>query len=178
MRARNHLCVGDSSVQSDPTIMIVSRVVADSLCQRDGLRVRAVISIVDEGERACHGFETIEHRLQLEMDDAPAQPGGAGRHSARPPTREHAQKIIEFAERLRGAGGVLVCHCNAGLSRSPAAALICAAVWLGPGLEHDAARRVHRLRPEARPHAGLVRFADELMQRNGALVAATTDEFQ
>lgn len=155
-----------------PAILIAGRAAADAICQRAGMGVTAVISIVDEGERVCHGFESVPRRLRLEMDDAAGQAGGPGRYSPRPPTREQAREIIEFARSIGGAGGTLLCHCNAGLSRSPAAALICLATWLPPGAEREAAERIARIRPGARPHGELVRFADDLLARDGALVAA------
>lgn len=88
------------------------------------------------------------------------------------PTVADAASIIGFAEATREDDGILLCHCGGGMSRAPAAALICLAVWRGPGNEADCVAEVVRLRGGAMPHAGLVRFADELLGRDGRLTEA------
>ena len=90
------------------------------------------------------------------------------------PTIADAAAIVRFAESVRDARGVVLCHCGAGMSRAPAAALICLAVWRVPGAEEACVAEVLRLRRGAVPHAGLVRFADELLARDGRLVNALT----
>ena len=90
------------------------------------------------------------------------------------PTIADAAAIVRFAESVRDARGVVLCHCGAGMSRAPAAALICLAVWFGPGSEGECVAEVLRLRRGAVPHAGLVRFADELLARDGRLVDGLT----
>jgi predicted protein tyrosine phosphatase len=88
------------------------------------------------------------------------------------PAPFHVSAIIEFARRHAGASDLIMCHCGAGMSRAPAAALICLSVWLGDGLELNAAQVVARLRPGATPNPALVRMADELLGRNGRLIEA------
>ncbi len=58
------------------------------------------------------------------------------------------------------------------MSRAPAAALICLAEWLGEGREAEAVNAIKQIRPGAVPHVGLVRIADQLMNRSGSLVRA------
>lgn len=86
------------------------------------------------------------------------------------PVSADAASIIEFAERIRNAEGIVLCHCGGGMSRAPAAALICLAVWRGPGIERDCVEEIFRLRRGAVPHVGLARFADILLGRKGKLV--------
>lgn len=155
-----------------PSIIIADRSAAGALSQRTELPIRAVIAIVDQGERPCYGFDRIERRLLLEMEDASSERSAAGRYSPRPPTREHARQIIEFARQIQDIGGILLCHCNAGLSRSPAVALICLVVWSGAGSEVAAVKEILRLRPRAQPHRGLVGFADGELNLAGRLIAA------
>jgi predicted protein tyrosine phosphatase len=88
------------------------------------------------------------------------------------PVRADTEAIIRFADTLRDADGVLLCHCGGGMSRAPAAALICLCVWRGAGCEAECVAEILKLRRGAVPHVGLIRFADELLSRNGALVAA------
>src|SRR4029079_17898226 len=85
------------------------------------------------------------------------------------PVVADAAAIIGFARTISGIDGVVLCHCGGGMSRAPAAALICLAVWLGPGGEARAVEHVRAVRRGAVPHVGLVRFADELLGRGGRL---------
>jgi predicted protein tyrosine phosphatase len=127
-------------------------------------------------------------RLDLILDDVelpdPADPESLLRTHARerwarehglcerPPTREDAAALVAFAHHLRGATGIVLCHCGAGMSRAPAAALILLTTWHGPGSEADCVRVVRSLRPGCTPHSGLVGLADELLGRGGVLAAA------
>jgi predicted protein tyrosine phosphatase len=81
----------------------------------------------------------------------------------RAPTCADAQSIIDFAQAVHGDGRIVLCHCSAGMSRAPAAALICLAVWRGPGTEADCVSQVRQIRRGAVPHIGLIRFADTLL---------------
>lgn len=88
------------------------------------------------------------------------------------PVRADAEAMVRFAEAVRGDGGVVLCHCGGGMSRAPAAALICLSVWRGTGCEAECVEEILKLRRGAVPHVGLVRFADELLSRNGKLITA------
>jgi len=88
------------------------------------------------------------------------------------PTKADVGAIIRFAEQVRDIDGILLCHCGGGMSRAPAAALICLAVWKGPGLEKECAKAVLQARAGAVPHRGLIRLADELLGRDHKLVDA------
>jgi predicted protein tyrosine phosphatase len=61
-------------------------------------------------------------------------------------------------------------HCEAGVSRSSAAALIMYACWLGPGREREAMDRVLSQRPVAVPNRRMVEIADRLLDRGGRLL--------
>jgi predicted protein tyrosine phosphatase len=93
------------------------------------------------------------------------------------PTRDDVEAIVRFAESIRDDAGTLLCHCAGGMSRAPAAAFICLAVWLGTGRERECAAEVKRIRPGAVPHIGVVRFADELLSRGGELVRAVSADW-
>jgi len=92
--------------------------------------------------------------------------------SERPPTPADAAAVIDFARAMQGTKGIVLCHCGAGMSRAPAAALIFLATWRGPGTEAECVAELRRLCPAAAPHASLVRFADGMLDRQGALTAA------
>ena len=141
--------------------------------------------------RLEYGVETLTPappRLDLTFDDVEVpEPGDAfalqralGRRrwaeqnglSEVPPTSDDAAALIDFARSLTGADGTLLCHCGGGMSRAPAAALICLAAWKGPGTEAECVETVRRLRRGAVPHVGLIRFADTLLDRDRRLVGA------
>ncbi|HVP12795.1 MAG TPA: hypothetical protein VMV94_16590, partial [Phycisphaerae bacterium] len=88
------------------------------------------------------------------------------------PTIEHAKAVIDFAQSIREIEGTVLCQCQGGISRSPAAALLCLATWTDPGWEQYCVEQVLAVRPCAIPHPDLVAFGDELLHRQGKLVDA------
>jgi predicted protein tyrosine phosphatase len=152
-----------------------------------GPAVTDIISI--HGAREF-GVETpaIKTRLDLECDDVEIPPDGdvmgLQRATSRrrwcelnglvevAPTADDAAAIIAFAQAVRDDDGIILCHCGGGMSRAPAAALICLAAWRGAGAEADCVAEILRARRGAVPHTGLVRLADDLMGRAGRLLAA------
>jgi predicted protein tyrosine phosphatase len=86
------------------------------------------------------------------------------------------QRIIELAENLQSETGKVLIHCEAGVSRSTAAALIMYACWLGHGREREAMARVLAQRPVAIPNRRMVELADRLLALDGRLLAALTQE--
>jgi len=148
--------------------------------------VCALISI--HGSREFGVDFSCDYRLDLNFDDVdapiPSDPDSIQRHLSRqlwnkrnnlvetPPALSDARAIIDFAQRVKHLEKTLLCHCFAGMSRAPAAALICLTTWRGGGSEKDCLAETLRLRPGAVPHPGLIRFADELLGRGGQLIAA------
>jgi predicted protein tyrosine phosphatase len=148
--------------------------------------VAAIISI--HGSREFGVEADVAHRIDLTFDDVEVVALGdvEAMHRAMgrrrwaeqngltevPPTRADAAAIVEFAEAIRGMDGTVLCHCGGGMSRAPAAALICLSVWRGEGCEDECVADVGRLRPGAVPHVGLIGFADELLGRGGKLTRA------
>lgn len=150
------------------------------------------------GDPSIHGRREfgveahVAHRLDLTFDDVEVAPPGdlaaVERTMTRkrwaeqnglsevPPTSEDVSAIIRFAGAVECVGGgVLLCHCGGGMSRAPAAALICLATWRGPGAETECVREVLHLRRGAVPHAGMIRFADQLLGREGRLMRALAE---
>ena len=174
-----------------PRLIVLGYSEASMLLRGEAARdVKAVLAIVGNREFAVEAPDAIAHRLLLAFDDVslgdPNDPVLAiqavahrkwneqvGRPQA-PPTSEHVRAIVEFAERVRGIDGAVLCHCMAGVSRSTAAGLLCLAAWTGPGNEEYCVRELMRVRPCAIPHRDLVRFGDELLGRDGRLMRALT----
>jgi Predicted protein tyrosine phosphatase len=86
------------------------------------------------------------------------------------PASEHVEELLEFLRSSPPDVSLLI-HCHAGVSRSPAAALI-ALVLDAPGREQEAALLLRKAAPFAYPNRLLVRLADRALDRGGALVAA------
>lgn len=162
----------DRATMTHPLITIAARSEADAIALREGSDVTSIIAIVDNDERPCLGFDAIAHRLRLDFEDLASTESEHRKFSSRAATPNHVQQIIEFAQRIRGIEGRLLCHCTAGRSRSPAAALTCLATWHGLGNEEQSVAMLFAIRRIAVPHRAMVRFADELLGRNGRLVKA------
>jgi predicted protein tyrosine phosphatase len=174
-----------------PPILILGYSQAAMLMRQPlGAQVKAIIAIHGRHEYAVEA-PGISRLLELRFDDidVPDPNDAMGRYRSwvqqkwaaeigRPvtaPTREDAAAIVEFARSIRDLEGTLLCHCSAGISRSPAAALICLAAWTGSGHETECVEQLMRIRPAAVPHVGLIAFGDESLARQGELVKAVLD---
>jgi predicted protein tyrosine phosphatase len=87
------------------------------------------------------------------------------------PNRAMVADILAFGAAWSEPGHLLV-HCWMGISRSTAAALILACAANPSRAEADVARELRRASPAATPNPLIVMLADELLERDGRLVAA------
>src|SRR5688572_7104359 len=123
-----------------PSLLVLGFSEAGMLLSRPDLtRIDAVISIHGAREHAVD-VPAATHRLALGFDDTESidwtDPTRAEAAYARqkwskemgrpltPPTIDHARAIIDFARTIADLDGTLLCQCQAGISRSPAAALL------------------------------------------------------
>ena len=120
-----------------------------------------LVSIGDPHDELPAGYDNAPRKLRLLVADVVTELGA---------TEEDVWQIIRLAEGLRSSTGKVLIHCEAGVSRSSAAALIMYACWLGPGREREAMGRVLAQRPVAAPNPRMVRLADRLLERGGRLV--------
>ncbi|MEO3385683.1 tyrosine phosphatase family protein [Mesorhizobium sp. CAU 1741] len=138
--------------------------VAQAVEQSGGSRLVTLLTAGTPFERPA-AIDPANH-LFLSMNDIVQEQDGMVL-----PGREHVETMLEFA-RAWDRTTPLVIHCFAGISRSTAAAYICAAA-LAPGRdEAELARTLRRLSPSATPNARLVRHGDAILGRNGRMVAA------
>lgn len=129
-----------------PQILVLSYSEAAMLFRNPGHpRIDALIAIKGQREYAVD-VPDIPHSLILDFDDCEAPSTTDPMHASQirlrqreaaeiglrlcPPTMDHARQIIEFAQSIRDVEGTLLCHCLGGVSRSPAAALLCLACWV------------------------------------------------
>lgn len=104
-----------------------------------------------------------ERHLELRFNDiAEPRPGLV------PPDRKLLAGIVEFGRQARQP---MVIHCWAGISRSSAAAYVLACDR-SPGYESDIADELRRRAPFATPNRLMVALADDLLGREGRMVAA------
>jgi predicted protein tyrosine phosphatase len=124
--------------------------------------VMYLVSIGESHDELPIGFANVTQRLRLVFAD----------HIEGPycPTEKDIREVIQLADSLRTSVGKVLIHCEAGVSRSSAAALIMYAYWFGEGREWDALERVLQQRPMALPNALMVSIADKLMERGGRLI--------
>ena len=145
-----------------PTIEVASRYEAgEILCSPTHCaEVMYLVSIGDMTDQLPLGYDNVERKLRLLMADVVTELG---------PTEQDIRQIITLAQELSSSGGRVLIHCEAGVSRSTAAALIMYSCWLGPGHEEEAMRRVLTQRPIAIPNPRMVELADRLLNREGRL---------
>lgn len=178
---------------ADPKVLILGySEAAMFLAQSPRPRVDAVLSIHGRREYAIDAAGVPNVRV-LQFDDtelpdksesfAEARAAIRRREAAAiglvlcPPNESHAKAILEFAEATRRVDGFVLFQCLAGVSRSPAAALICMAAWAGDGRESDCVKLLYDIRPCCQPHRGLVALGDSLLKCDGRLLTAL-DSFQ
>jgi len=146
-------------------IEVVSRLEAGEILCSPGrcAEITYLVSIGDGDDPLPEGYENAERRLRLLIADVVTEEGA---------TEEDVRRILQLAEQLRQESGTLLIHCEAGVSRSTATALIMHAYWLGPGHEDEAMRRVIAQRPFAIPNRRMVALADSFLNLDGRLLRA------
>jgi predicted protein tyrosine phosphatase len=129
------------------------------------LRPGRLISLLPTEDQPCTPAHVrASDHLRLLLDDIDEPWAGPT-----VPARTHIRQLVSF---LRASPRTsMVIHCLAGVSRSPAAALIALALE-APGREVEAARRLRKAGPFVRPNRLMVELADVALRRRGALVAA------
>jgi predicted protein tyrosine phosphatase len=132
-------------------------------------RFDAVLSLQDphckRGELLRFAKQPAPRHLRLRFDDIEAECEGA-------PQELHVAEAFAFA---RAVSGTLLVHCHAGISRSGAMSYALLAELLGPGREEEALDQLLVQRPIVVPNGRVVRIADKVMDRGGALLAVYQD---
>lgn len=151
--------------QHEIKIEVLSRPEAgEILCSPDRCsEITYLISIGDGDDPLPEGYENAKRKLRWLIPDVVTDEGA---------TEEDIRRIVSLAEQLGSESGTLLIHCEAGVSRSTATALIIYACWLGQGSEDEAMRRVIAQRPCAIPNRRMVALADKHLALNGRLLRA------
>lgn len=131
-------------------------------------RVKAthVLSILDPGRRPfLHPKTPKKNWLLVHFEDNLyfEEPHG--------PTIEHVSQILEWGKSLPD-DAILLVHCEAGVSRSTAAALALLVQHHGIEKLQECVAALVDVRPEASPNKLVTKLADDLLGCNGELHAA------
>ena len=111
------------------------------------------------------GFDATYH-LKLGVNDIAENWMGEA-----PPAVSHVASLIEFG-RTWNAQAPMIVHCWAGVSRSMASAYTVLCDRAGPRSEMEIAQAMRARAPHAYPNRLIVRLADEMLGREGRMVAA------
>lgn len=148
-----------------PEVIVLSRIRAGSyLTSSQAERLTHLVSIGDPDWILPDGYDRVEQRIRLEMEDIESPKHGLA------PTVEHVEELLAFGKTIEQASRLLV-HCEAGISRSTASAIILLTQMLGPGSEEACRDHVHGLVDFAHPNRRMLAHADDLLIRHGALLA-------
>ncbi len=135
--------------------------------------VSHVLSILDPAWPVPEAFGGLgEHRrLELRFHDVIEDMPGLA-----PPRPEHVAELLAFGRDLLGelhpAGGHLLVHCHAGVSRSTAATALILAQALPDLPAGQILGEVLRIRPRAWPNLRIIELGDAMLGRGGELIAA------
>ena len=148
----------------------------EELPKHEARRVTHVLSLIDPGWPEIAAFEAYDdhHRVILHCHDIiDPQPGKTM------PSREDVAAVLTFGEDLAasasdrgGEEGHLLVHCHMGVSRSTASMLTLLAQVHPDETEDRLFERLRDIRPQAWPNSVMVGYADDLLGRDGRLVAA------
>ena len=128
---------------------------------------RRVVSLMRDVElvRRPPTIEDADH-LRLRLDDISVPLEGYTI-----PAEEHIAEPLTFV-RSWDRAAPLVIHCYAGVSRSTAGAFVSACALNPRRAEAEIAQDIRRLSPTATPNARIVALADQMLGRDGRMVAA------
>jgi predicted protein tyrosine phosphatase len=146
----------------------------DEIPQHGPRAITHVLSILDPDWpelTGFHGYATHKRTTLRFHDVIDAGPGVIL------PAKEHVASILAFGDEIAAETGAdaarhLLVHCHAGISRSTAAMISLLAQADPREDEERLFERVRQIRPQAWPNSLMIGYADEILGRDGRLVAA------
>jgi predicted protein tyrosine phosphatase len=165
-----------------PKLFVFGQDQAEAVWAHDlanGARITDIVSIRQPTAPVPKGL--LEHparQLRLMIDDVPfsfSAEENLGR-AVKACGWDQVRRIVRFSRRVPDDGVVLV-HCAAGWSRSPAVALTFLATRMGPGREDEAVAKLTAVAKVATPNPRIVYLADAVLRRSGRLFQAFRDVY-
>jgi predicted protein tyrosine phosphatase len=147
----------------------------DELACHCAAGVTHVLSILDPDspEPEPLGIFEVHRRLRLRFHDViESRPGWIA------PERWDVELLLTFARDLGASGTHLLIHCHAGVSRSTAAATLVLAQRRPEQPAEEVLTEVVRLRPRAWPNLRILELGDDILGRNGEIVAAARAHYR
>ena len=149
-------------------IMIASRKQAQDILsnKKHSKKITAIVSISDPEWSTPKEVKNVKdtmvlslkfHDMEKEMLDMDRCKGWV------PPSKKHVQEIIDNASDMLNSGGIILCHCHAGISRSSAAAYILKCIDLGPGKEQEAFDYLVEGRNFISPNRLMIELAQDIL---------------
>ena len=132
--------------------------------------VTHVLSILDPDMLEPPAFAAFapHRRLALRFHDI-IEP----RPNSLAPQKADVERVLAFGrELIEESPAHLLIHCHAGVSRSTASAALILAQARPERPAREALEAVSQIRPRAWPNLRILEFGDELLGRNGEIVAA------
>ena len=158
----------------DPSISLLTICGIEELPEHGPRAVTHVLSLLDPTwpELTSFGTYGTHSRTTLRFHDV-IDPGPG----LTLPTEAHVGEILAFgralsAETTEIATRHLLVHCHMGISRSTAAMVSLLAQTNPHDNEDDLFARLREIRPQAWPNSLMIGFADNLLGREGRLLAA------
>lgn len=131
---------------------------------------RHIVTLIKDVSLVRRPQSIVEaNHLLLDMDDISMPIDGYVL-----PASEHVERLIGFVTGW-DRGAPLVVHCYAGISRSTAGAFIAACALNPQRDERIIARAIRTSSATAQPNLRLVSLADELLGREGRMIAAVDE---
>ena len=125
-----------------------------------------VLSLLDPGKRPWLHPKTPLANWKLFIFEDVIDP-----QYDRAPTFDHVQDILDWAKALPD-DCVLLVHCEAGVSRSTAAALAILVQYHGVENIDKCVDLLFGVRPESAPNPLIAKYADQILNCNGKLIEA------
>jgi predicted protein tyrosine phosphatase len=128
---------------------------------------RHIVTLINDQTKVVRpACVAIDDHLFLPMHDIAAEMEG---YNA--PAEAHVHKLLGFVQRWPRKAPLVV-HCWAGVSRSSAGAFITACALNPRRSEEAIARAIRDASATASPNVRLVALADEILDRQGRMIAA------
>jgi predicted protein tyrosine phosphatase len=140
--------------------------------------VSHIVSILDPGSDGPHCLKTVPShaRLDLRFHDIIDE-----RDNMVCPQRDDIQRLLRFGRTLdhdRESCTHLLIHCEVGISRSTAAAVLLFAQAFRDEPSGKAVERMLKARPYSWPNTRMIELGDELLERGGELITAVDRHYR